>query len=184
MPSDGPRPAEDLERRLAAVRLAAFDADGVLTDGRFLLLSDGRDGMRFCTRDGLGLKLLEAEGLVLAVISGRRSGALARRAELLGLRHLRTGAGEKGAVLREIAGAEGVPPEETLFMGDDLPDLAAFAAAGVAVAPADAAEEVRARADLVTSRPGGRGAVRELAERLLRARGRFEAALARFAGGR
>jgi 3-deoxy-D-manno-octulosonate 8-phosphate phosphatase (KDO 8-P phosphatase) len=173
---------EALGRSLAGIRLAAFDADGVLTDGRFLLLSDGQDGMRFDTRDGLGLKLLEAEGIAVAIISARRSGALARRAELLGLRRLMQGVEDKGAALRQIAQEEGVPQAGTLFMGDDLPDLAAFAAAGVRVAPADAAEEVRARADLVTGRPGGRGAVRELAERLLRARGRFPAVLARFTG--
>jgi 3-deoxy-D-manno-octulosonate 8-phosphate phosphatase (KDO 8-P phosphatase) len=183
LPSDPPL-GEPLDRLLAGVRLAAFDADGVLTDGRFLLLSDGRDGMRFCTRDGLGLKLLQSEGVAVAVISARRSGALARRAELLGLRHLRQGAEDKGVALREIAEAEGVPQRSTLFMGDDLPDLVAFASAGVRVAPADAVEEVRARADLVTIRPAGRGAVREVAERILRAAGRYEAALARFTGGR
>ncbi len=171
---------DDLDRRLARVRLAAFDADGVLTDGRFILLADGRDGMSFSTRDGLGLQLLMAEGVVAAVISGRSSDALEKRAALLGISHLVRGSRDKAEDLRRLAETAGVPLAEVLFMGDDLPDLPAMALAGVAAAPADACPEVLARADLVSTAPGGGGAVREVAERLLRARGRYEAAVARY----
>jgi 3-deoxy-D-manno-octulosonate 8-phosphate phosphatase (KDO 8-P phosphatase) len=173
-------PAE-LDGHLARIRLAAFDADGVLTDGRFVLLADGRDGMSFSTRDGLGLHLLMAEGVAVAVISGRTSDALSRRAELLGISRIVRGSKDKAEDLRGLAEAEGIPLAEALFMGDDLPDLPAMALAGVAAAPADAHPEVLARADLVAKAPGGGGAVREVAERLLRARGRYEAAVARYA---
>lgn len=178
MPSEPP----GIEAALGKIRLAAFDADGVLTDGRFLLHADGRDAMPFCTRDGLGLRLLMDEGIAVAVISGRRSATLARRMVALKVRRLRMGVADKGRVLAEMLASLSLTPAEALFMGDDLPDLVAMALAGVAAAPADAAPEVRARAAVVTASPGGHGAVREIAERILRARGRFEAAVARFTG--
>ncbi len=167
---------------LARVRLAAFDVDGVLTDGSFLLDSRGGDAMRFDTRDGLGLRLLMEEGIVVALISGRRSEALRLRAEALGIRHALRGVTDKAAALRKIAEEEGVELHEVLFLGDDLPDLAAFSLAGVRVTVPEAPPEVRRRAHLTTTRPGGRGAVREVAEWLLAARGRWEAAVARFSG--
>jgi 3-deoxy-D-manno-octulosonate 8-phosphate phosphatase (KDO 8-P phosphatase) len=172
----------DLEASLAGVRLAAFDVDGVLTDGTFSLDGRGEDRVRFHTRDGLALKLLLSEGVEVALVSGRTSEAVRVRAEALGIRHVRLGVTDKAAVLREIAGALEIPRRGVLFAGDDLPDLAAFREAGVAAAVADAAPEVRARAALVTSSPGGRGAVREIAERLLRARGLWDGAVARHSG--
>jgi len=173
----------ELESALAGIRIAAFDVDGVFTDGRFSLRSDGTDSLRFHTRDGLAVKLLMAEGIAVALITGRRSEAVRIRAEALGIPHVHRGVEDKVATLREIAAGEDVPLDRVLFMGDDLPDLPALAVAGVGVAPADAAAEVRARVDLVTEHGGGNGAVREIAERLLAARGRWEAVVARIAEG-
>jgi YrbI family 3-deoxy-D-manno-octulosonate 8-phosphate phosphatase len=173
----------DLETRLATIRLAAFDVDGVFTDGKFQLRSDGTDEVRFDTRDGLGVRALIASGIRVVLISGRRSEAVARRARDLGIdRHL-GGVSDKAEALRRIRVELDADLEQTCFVGDDLQDLAAFAEAGLTIAVADAAPEVWDRADLVLLRPGGDGAVREVAERLLTARGLWKQTVARFARG-
>ena len=175
----------DLDSALRGVRLAAFDVDGVLTDGRFGLTSSGGEGgevVFFHTRDGLGIRLLITSGIPVAFVTGRVSEPVRRRAEALGVPHIVRGSGDKAEDLRKIAAAAGVSLAEVLFVGDDLPDLPAFKVAGVAVAVADAAEEVRARADLVTVQSGGRGAVREVADMILRSQGLLDLAVSRFAG--
>ncbi len=166
---------------LKSVRLAVFDVDGVLTDGTFLLFGDGSDAMRFHVADGLGLKLLLSEGIEVALITGRSSEALLRRAEALGIRHIHRGVADKAPVLRSLAATTGIPLKEMLYLGDDLPDLPPLAMVGVPVAVANAAPEVKEAASFVTKRPGGQGAVREVAERLLRARGQWEIVIRRFA---
>jgi 3-deoxy-D-manno-octulosonate 8-phosphate phosphatase (KDO 8-P phosphatase) len=172
----------DLTEALRCVRLAAFDVDGVLTDGRFLLTSDGRDGVRFHTRDGLGVRLLLEAGVRVAWITGRRSTAVSARGLALGVPHVHLGVEDKAEILREVMAVEAVQPEEVLYMGDDLPDLPAMAVAGVPVAVADAASEVRERARLVTTHRGGDGAVRELAQRILAAKGCWSEIVSRFSG--
>ncbi len=170
----------DLTHALGRIRLAAFDVDGVFTDGRFLLLSDGRDALSFDTRDGLGVRMLLTEGIAVALVTGRVSEAVKRRAEALEIPHLVRGSGDKRIDLMRIAEQEGIELDCVLFMGDDLPDLPAFDVAGVSVTVPDAPVEVRSRADVVTERSGGRGAVREVAEMILRAQGRFGAVMDRF----
>lgn len=158
--------------RLARVRLLALDVDGTLTDGRVVYTgSDERQA--FCVRDGQGLAWLVREGLHVVWITGRGCEATARRARELGA-ELHVGAGSKRAVLAGVQERLGLEREATAAMGDDLPDLGLAERAAVFAAPADARAEVRARADFVTEAPGGAGAVRELAEHLLRARGRWE----------
>jgi 3-deoxy-D-manno-octulosonate 8-phosphate phosphatase (KDO 8-P phosphatase) len=171
-----------LTQALRRVRLAAFDVDGVFTDGRFLLLSDGRDAVAFDTRDGLGVRMLLDAGIPVALVTGRVSDAVKLRAERLGIPHLVRGSGDKAADLAGIAGAEGIALDQVLFMGDDLPDLPAFRAAGVAVSVPGAPAEVRAAADLVTERSGGKGAVREVAEMILRAQEKYESSIRRLTG--
>ena len=173
---------QDLDSDLARIRLAAFDVDGILTDGSFLLAGDGREMMRFHTRDGLGLKLLMRGGVCVAFITGRDSDALAFRARTLGIPHVQKGVEDKEAALRKIATEEGVELSDVLFMGDDLPDLPAMAISGMTVTVPEAPPEVRGRARLVTTRPGGAGAVREVAERILKAKGLWENLIAPFAG--
>ncbi|MFM9059455.1 MAG: KdsC family phosphatase [Planctomycetaceae bacterium] len=178
-----PAPA-DLDSRLAQVELLLLDVDGVLTDGGVTLGPDGGESKTFHIRDGLGLRLWQRAGYRAGIVTGRTSRAVERRAAELGIDLVRQGVTDKGAAVTELAAACGLDLARTAFMGDDLPDLAALARCGVALAPADACAEVRAAAALVTGAPGGRGAVREAVERMLRARGAWEALAARCAAGR
>jgi 3-deoxy-D-manno-octulosonate 8-phosphate phosphatase (KDO 8-P phosphatase) len=155
--------------RGAAIRLLVLDVDGVLTDGT-ILLGAGEELKHFHVRDGLGLKRLMSAGVEVAVISGRDSAAVTRRMAELGVRHVYQGIEDKLAVLERLRSTLGIDALEIAVVGDDLPDLAPMRAAGLAIAVADAHEEVRAAADWVTQTGGGRGAVREVADRLLAAR--------------
>jgi 3-deoxy-D-manno-octulosonate 8-phosphate phosphatase (KDO 8-P phosphatase) len=173
--------ARALERTLAEVRLAVFDVDGTLTDGRVVYVGD-EELCSFHVHDGQGLVWLREAGLELAWISGRGSRAVERRAAELGIRELHLHVRDKAAGLAELQRRLDVAPAHTLAMGDDLADLALATRAALFVAPADARPEVRARAGLVTARAGGAGAVRELAERILVARGLWSAVVARAEG--
>ncbi len=177
MPSD-----REVTGALSRIRLAAFDVDGVFTDGRFLLCSDGRDAVSFDTRDGLGVRMLLDEGISVALVTGRVSDAVRLRAERLRIPHLVRGSGDKRSDLLGIAEKEGIQPAEILFMGDDLPDLPAFSVAGVSVTVPEAPPELKSAADLITERSGGRGAVREVAELVLRAQQRYDSVFRRLAG--
>ena len=164
---------QDLEQRLAGIRLLALDVDGVLTDGRVIYVGD-EELQAFDVQDGLGQNLLRASGVEVVWITGRGCRATERRAEELGVRELVTRGGPKDRTLAAIQERLGYGAEVTAAMGDDLPDLRMAARAAVFAAPANARSEVRERADLVTAAGGGRGAVRELCERLLRARGAWQ----------
>ena len=163
-------PDDDLDRRLAKVRLAVFDVDGTLTDGRVTYLG-GDEQQTFCVRDGYALARLTGAGIAHVWITGRGCEATERRAAELGVTKLLTGVADKAQALADVQAELGVTSEETLAMGDDLPDLAMREGAGLLAAPADAAEEVLAQADLVAAAPGGAGAAREVCRRLLVARG-------------
>jgi len=158
----------DLERLLARARLLALDVDGTLTDGRVAYVGDEELAV-FHVHDGQGLAWLMKAGVAVAWISGRGSRAVARRAEELGVRELHLHCGPKDLVLAGIQERLGIPPAETVAMGDDVVDLAFLERAALLVAPADARPEVRARAGIVTRAGGGAGAVRELCERWLAA---------------
>lgn len=153
--------------RLARVRLLVLDVDGVLTDGGLWYGPGGELIKRFDVRDGLGIRLLQQAGLEVAFLSGGRGGATEVRAAHLGIRHCLVGAADKPVALTGLQEELGLAPEETAFVGDDYNDLAVRPRVGLLVATADAARPLRRRADLVLLRPGGRGAVRELAERLV-----------------
>ncbi|MBC7171864.1 MAG: HAD hydrolase family protein, partial [Polyangiaceae bacterium] len=159
----------------------------VLTDGSLWYGPEGEELKGFHTRDGLGIKLLLQEGIEVVVISGRRSRALERRLEDLGVREAVLGCEAKGERFGALLAARGIAPEDAAFVGDDLPDLLAMRLVGLPVAVRDADARVRAEALWVTDAPGGRGAVREVADALLAARGRLDAAadayLARVGGG-
>lgn len=173
-----------IESRLEPLRLLAMDVDGVLTDGAIVLGYDADGALlelkSFHARDGLGISLAQAAGLEVAWITGRLSPLVARRAAELRVREVCQWARDKRRALAELAARLQLPREAVLYVGDDLNDLPAFAAAGVRVAVADADAAVRAAADWVTTAPGGRGAVREVVERVLRAQGRYEAAVEGF----
>ncbi len=172
-----------IRAKAARVRLLGLDVDGVLTDGRLFYGQGGELLKCFHTRDGLGLKLLAREGVKIVVISGRQSSALERRLSELGLlADAFLGTEAKGERMAEALAAHGVPPEEAAFVGDDLPDLLAMRTVGLAVAVRDAHPRVRAAADWVTEARGGEGAVREVCDALLEARGRLDAAVAAYLG--
>jgi 3-deoxy-D-manno-octulosonate 8-phosphate phosphatase (KDO 8-P phosphatase) len=169
-------------QRAAQVRLLVLDVDGVLTDGRLYFDADGEALKVFDVRDGHGIKLLREAGIEVAILSARTSPIVARRAHDLGIMQVIQGAADKGARFAELARTLGVPLRQCAFIGDDWPDLAALTQAGFAATVADAAPEVRRVAHWTSNAPGGRGAVRELAEFILRAQGRFEPLLRRHGG--
>jgi 3-deoxy-D-manno-octulosonate 8-phosphate phosphatase (KDO 8-P phosphatase) len=166
---------------LAGARLLALDVDGCLTDGRVVLGPWG-EVQAFCVHDGQGLKFLQRSGVEVAWITGRGSQATELRAHELGVKELHMRVGPKQEVLEELRRRLGVGAEATLAMGDDLADLGLARASGFFCAPANARAEVRAAADLVTSAAGGAGAVRELCELVLRAKGVWQG-LVEKAGG-
>lgn len=159
-----------LATRAAKVRLLVLDVDGVLTDGTLVYGSSGEEVKRFHVRDGYALVVARRMGLAVAVISSRASAAVTRRLAELEIEEVHQGVRDKAARLAEIVARLGRARAEVAAMGDDLPDLPLLNAAGVALAPADAAPEVRRAAAWVSRQPGGRGAVREAVEMILRAR--------------
>ena len=167
---------DELRGRLANVRLLAMDVDGVLTDGT-LGYSERDEIKRFHVADGLGLTALRLMGYTTAWISGRESAAVARRAAELKIPYLLAGARDKAQAVRELMAQTGHSTEKIAYIGDDWNDLPAFAVTGVRIAVLDAASEVLARADGITQRAGGQGAVREVCDALLEAAGRRDAAL-------
>ncbi len=165
-----------LRESAAIIRLIAMDVDGVLTDGSINLDDNGVETKRFSVRDGLGISVWMRLGFEAAFITRRSGGALNHRARELGVKHIVQGSKDKQAALRDLADATGVRVEEMIFVGDDWPDLSAFKIAGLSAAVADADELVRGRASVVLSRPGGAGAIRELVEELLKAKGMWRQA--------
>jgi 3-deoxy-D-manno-octulosonate 8-phosphate phosphatase (KDO 8-P phosphatase) len=179
-----PAPADELAARCAAIELLVVDVDGVLTDGVIALDDRGVETKHFHVRDGGALALWQRSGRRVAILSGRRSEAVDRRAAELGIpaASVIQGASEKGGPFRALVASLGVDPSRACYVGDDLPDLAALAAAGLAACPADAAAEVRDAAHLVASSPGGRGAVREIVEVILKQQGAWGPLVARLRG--
>ena len=164
-----------LRRRLRRIQLLVLDVDGVLTDGGLWFDAEGRLSKRFDVRDGLGIRLLQQAGLEIALLSGGQGGATEVRARQLGIDHCLVGIKDKPQALAQLQQQVGVSAEQTAFVGDDLNDLAVRPAVGLLLAPADACAPVRAGGDAVLRRRGGHGAVRELAEHILIARGRWDA---------
>ena len=164
----------EIQKRAAGVKLLLMDCDGVLTDGRIWILENGEDQKAFHTRDGLGIDLLHRAGLKSGIISGRISSALERRAQSLGVSYLWQGRDDKRQAFADTLAQAQVTSDEIAFVGDDLTDLPLMVQAGFAVAVADAVAEVKARAHYVTKLKGGKGAVREVVELILKAQGRWD----------
>lgn len=155
---------------LAGVRLVAFDVDGVFTDGRFYLSDDGVESKAFHTQDGYGVRRLLEAGIHVAVISGRRSGAVEKRMAELGVEHVVQGCKDKVKALSELCDKLGIELSDCAYAGDDEPDLPLLAAVGHAIAVANAVPAVREHCDFTTRASGGAGAVREICELVLAAR--------------
>ena len=168
--SDTETARRDLLGRAARIRLVVLDVDGVLTDGRLHFSSNGEETKTFHTRDGAGVKQLRRAGVEVAVISGRASDAVTRRMGELGVVHVFQGIGDKMPVLNELLERLDLAADQVAYMGDDTPDVAVMRAAGLAVCPADAHASAAAASHWQTTRPGGRGAVRELCDLIVEAR--------------
>jgi 3-deoxy-D-manno-octulosonate 8-phosphate phosphatase (KDO 8-P phosphatase) len=158
------------DRILAGIRLVAFDVDGVFTDGRFYLSDDGIESKAFSTQDGFGIRQLIRHQVTVAVISGRSSGAVERRMAELGIRHVILGCKDKLRAFDDLIAGLGVTAAETVFVGDDIPDLPLLKKVGYPVAVANAVPTVRDHCKYTTVASGGHGAVREVCELVLAAR--------------
>jgi len=161
---------DTLLERARRIRLLVLDVDGVLTDGRIYMSANGEDLKVFHVRDGSGLVALQRAGVTVAIISGRDSAAVTRRAAELGIAHVHQGVGDKAAELSALMDRLGVSPAETACVGDDTPDLPMLENAGLAVAVADAHGALGPAVHWVTTASGGRGAVREVCDLLINAR--------------
>ena len=169
-----------LEERGARIKLLLLDVDGVLTDGSTFVSDSGEEMKRFSIRDGLGLKLLQANGVEVALVSGRLSSSTSRRALELGIREVHQGSWDKAAVCRRFIAERGLVRDDVCAVGDDILDLAMFGLSGVRFAVADAVEEVRGAADVVLDKPGGKGAVRDVCEWILKCKGKWDSIVAGF----
>jgi 3-deoxy-D-manno-octulosonate 8-phosphate phosphatase (KDO 8-P phosphatase) len=161
---------DPVTERARAVRLAIFDVDGVMTDGTLYLSRLGEELKAFNILDGHGLKMLGASGVVTAIISGRVSEAVTRRAAELGIEHVVQGSPDKSADFDKLLASLGMQAGACAFVGDDVPDLPVMRRCGFAVAVANAHESVKSEAHYVTRAAGGRGAVREFCDLVLQAK--------------
>jgi len=162
--------------RARGVRLMIFDVDGVLTDGTLLYGAAGEELKAFSAHDGHGLKMLAQSGVACALLSGRRSDAVAARAAELGIEHVLQGIEDKLAAAERL----GLPWPQIGYMGDELVDLPVLTRCGFACAPHEAPEDVRSRVHYVARAPAGRGAAREVCELVMRAQRTFDEALAKY----
>ena len=171
---------KDILNRARRVKLLVLDVDGVLTDGRIIVSDVGIESKEFNVRDGHGLKMLIRYGIEVVILTGRNSAAVQWRADDLGIAEVHQGVKNKGEVFAEIIKRRRVSYEETACIGDDIVDIPILKRAGFSVAVADAVPEVARNADYVTQNPGGRGAVREVCEIILKAQNRWEDIAARY----
>lgn len=163
-----------IDTRLKQIALILLDVDGVLTAGQVIYNDSGQETKVFHVRDGLGIRMLIEAGLTVGVVTGRRSMALVHRCKNLGINLLKDGVRDKAAALEEILKETGVTASATAFVGDDLPDLPIMHRVGVPIAVGDAHDRVKQAAIMTTRAAGGCGAVREISERILQARGDWE----------
>ena len=170
----------EIVERARRIKLLILDCDGVLTDGRIIMLPDGDETKAFDVKDGHAMVIAQRAGLRIAIISGRKSSVVRARATELGVAHLHEMAWVKMEPYEKILTEEGLTDDEVCFVGDDVVDIPLLRRAGLAVAVADAVEEARQHSHVVTTKPGGRGAVREVIEFILKAQDKWDDALARY----
>jgi 3-deoxy-D-manno-octulosonate 8-phosphate phosphatase (KDO 8-P phosphatase) len=171
---------QELIDRARKVKLLILDCDGVLTDGRIILLPDGDETKCFDVKDGHAMVMAQRAGLPIAIISGRKSSVVRARAKELGVAHLHEMAWVKKEPYEKILAEERLLDEEVCYVGDDVVDIPLLKRAGLGVAVADAVEETKEHSHLVTERGGGRGAVREVIEFILKAQDKWDEALSRY----
>jgi 3-deoxy-D-manno-octulosonate 8-phosphate phosphatase (KDO 8-P phosphatase) len=174
------RISADVRARVEKIKLLVLDVDGVLTDGRLYYHDDGTESKAFNVRDGHGIKLAQRAGIEVALISGRNSPCVDKRAADLGITEVVQGPKEKVPIFERLLAEKGLAPEQAAFVGDDLVDLPVMRRAGLAVAVADASEHLFEAAHYVTLARGGKGAVREVIELILATQGLWEKIVARY----
>ena len=151
----------------ADIRLLVMDVDGVMTDGKITYTSDGQELKSFNIKDGLGIKRAQASGIETAIITGRKSPMVEQRARELGIAHLVQGREDKLAALSDLVDQMNLSLDQVAYIGDDLPDLTAIESVKLGACPADAATEVKSKANWISTRSGGDGCVRELCDLLV-----------------
>ncbi|HUR45571.1 MAG TPA: HAD hydrolase family protein [Candidatus Saccharimonadales bacterium] len=182
LPSNrSPAPALPLQSRLARVRIFLCDVDGVLTDGT-VLMGDGREFKNFHIQDGLGLRLLQTQGIKVGWVSNRPSEATKQRARDLKVDYLFQDQGNKVEAVQSILAQANLDWKDASYMGDDVVDLGALKRAGLAVSVSNGIQEAKSLAHYVTQAHGGLGAVRELVDMILKAQGKWEKIIAGFEG--
>ena len=169
---------EALLERARNIRLLALDVDGVLTDGRLYFDNQGNEIKAFCTRDGLGIKALQQQGITVALITGRTSEIVKNRARQLGIDHVYQGRDDKLNAFHHLLKETGLNPEAVCYAGDDWIDIPVLDRVGLAVTVSDADEVVKTHVHWVTNRAGGRNAVREICHLILAAQGLDDAVMA------
>ena len=172
--------SQEVLDRARRVKLLVLDCDGVLTDGRIIMLPDGDETKAFDVKDGHGIVMAQRAGLRVAIISGRKSSVVQKRAKELGVAHLHEMAWVKTEPYESVLAEEGLTDEQVCYVGDDVVDIPLLRRAGLGVAVADAVDEVKQQSHLVTTRAGGRGAVREVIEFILKAQGKWDEAMSRY----
>lgn len=168
------------EDKLKHIKMLLLDVDGVLTDGSIIYDDRGAEIKEFNVKDGLGIRMLMSAGIRVGIVTGRGCPALQHRCRNLGIDLVLDGVKDKAAVLDGIVRDHGAAAAEIAFMGDDLPDLPLMRRVGLSIAVADAHPQVTDQADMVTVAKGGKGAVREICDAVLKARGLWEKSLGRF----
>ena len=170
----------EINERARGIKLLALDVDGVLSDGKLYYGNDGEELKCFSILDGLGIKLLQDQGIIVAIITGRESNIVSRRARELSIQHVVQGREDKITALNELLEQTGLTLEQTAYMGDDLPDLSAIMQCRLGTTVANGHDVVKHHADWVSTKCGGAGAVRELADLLLQANDLFDASIKPF----
>lgn len=161
----------ELKEKAKKIKLVAFDVDGVMTDGSLTFLEDGREIKTYNAKDGLGVVMLERAGLITSIITARENNAVKLRAEMINIKELYMGQKNKLNAIKELIDKYNISEQEIAYMGDDLPDLCVLEHVGLSCCPADAVNEVKEKCDFISSHNGGKGAVRELCDFILCAKG-------------
>ena len=172
--------SKENEERARRIKVIVFDVDGVMTDGGLILGDDGQEYKQFHSQDGLGMKLLKASGVQMAIITGRTSKVVIKRAENTGIAHFYQGVEDKLEAFVELTKSLNISAEECAFMGDDVVDLPPMRKSGFAITVPHAMPLVKQYAHYITTLQAGRGAVREVCEFIMRAQGTFDAQMARY----
>lgn len=172
--------SDDLAAKISGISLLVTDVDGVLTDGSIIMDHQGRESKQFNVRDGHGMKMLLRYGIGIAFLTGRKSPVVAHRALDLGITEVYQDVKNKGPFMIDYLGRTGLLPGEIAYVGDDIVDIPVFRIVGFSVAVADACPEARASADYVTEARGGRGAMREVCELILKAKNKWPDVVRRY----